>query len=67
MTPHPDRPTEAPPDGLPPRPIAPSDEDCCRSDCANCVFNLYDRALEAWQAEVERIERERGRQGNTTS
>jgi hypothetical protein len=47
------------PDRLPPRPIPPKDEDCCRSDCPNCVFNLYDRALEAWNEEVERIERER--------
>lgn len=46
-------------DGLPPRPVPPSDEDCCRSDCVNCVFNVYDRALAAWEEEVERIERAR--------
>lgn len=40
---------------LPPRPLPPRDSDCCRSDCPNCVFNLYDRELERWQEQVERI------------
>ena len=40
---------------LPPRPIPPRDEDCCRSDCPMCVFNLYDRELERWQEQVAAI------------
>lgn len=46
------------PDGsepLPPRPLLPRDEDCCRSDCPNCVFNLHDRELERWQEQVAEI------------
>ena len=46
---------------LPPRPQPPRDSDCCRSDCPNCVFNLYDRELERWQEQVERIRAERER------
>jgi len=53
---------------LPPRPLPPRDEDCCRSDCPMCVFNLYDRELERWQEQVAaikaaRAERERNKQG----
>ncbi len=40
---------------LPPRPQPPRDEDCCRSDCPMCVFNLYDRELERWQERVAEI------------
>ena len=49
---------------LPPRPPPPRDEDCCRSDCPMCVFNLYDRELERWQervAEILAARAERGR------
>ncbi len=51
---------------LPPRPLPPRDEDCCRSDCPMCVFNLYDRELERWQEQVAEIlaartERERNK------
>jgi hypothetical protein len=38
--------------GLPPKPQPPRDEDCCRSDCPNCVFTLYERDLERWEALV---------------
>ena len=34
----------------PVKPQPPADEDCCRSDCTHCVFNLYDRELERWEA-----------------
>ena len=37
----------------PPRPLAPSDSDCCRSDCPNCVFTLYERELERWTEQME--------------
>lgn len=42
-------------DELPPRPQPPREEDCCRSDCINCVFNLYERELERWQERVEAL------------
>ena len=32
-----------------PRPELPGEEDCCHSDCPNCVFSLYERALERWE------------------
>ena len=41
---------------LPPRPEPPGEDDCCHSDCPVCVFDLYERALERWQAECERLE-----------
>ena len=45
---------------LPPRPRPPRDEDCCRSDCVLCVFNLYERELERWEAAVAAIRARRG-------
>jgi hypothetical protein len=46
-------------DELPPKPQPPRDEDCCRSDCPNCVFTLYERELERWE---ERVAAQRARQ-----
>ncbi|TAJ50789.1 MAG: hypothetical protein EPN60_18890 [Nevskiaceae bacterium] len=43
-------PAESPP--LPPRPLAPSEDDCCHQGCAPCVFDLYERALERWEERV---------------
>lgn len=34
----------------PPKPERPQDGDCCRGDCALCVFDLYERELERWEA-----------------
>ena len=36
-----------------PRPVPPpppDPEDCCRSGCAVCVFDLYNEALERYEA-----------------
>lgn len=44
---------------LPPRPQPPAPDDCCRSNCTPCVFEVYDRELERWEREVERILAER--------
>jgi len=36
-----------------PRPVPPAPpdpEDCCRSGCAVCVFDLYNEALERYEA-----------------
>lgn len=37
---------------LPPKPVMPREEDCCHSDCVNCVFNNYERELERWEEQV---------------
>jgi hypothetical protein len=31
-------------------PVAPELEDCCRSGCTPCVFDLYEAALERYEA-----------------
>ncbi|MFC0253614.1 oxidoreductase-like domain-containing protein [Massilia consociata] len=45
-------------------PVQPELEDCCRSGCTPCVFDLYEAALEryeqalaAWEAEQARQEK----------
>jgi hypothetical protein len=38
-----------------PRPVPPAQpelEDCCRSGCTPCVFDLYEEALERYQKEL---------------
>lgn len=49
-----------PPATRPQPPIQPELEDCCRSGCSPCVFDLYEAALEryeralaAWEAAQE--------------
>jgi hypothetical protein len=46
-----------PDDPMPVPPVQPALEDCCRSGCTPCVFDLYEDAMEryrtrmaAWQA-----------------
>ncbi|MES2885196.1 MAG: oxidoreductase-like domain-containing protein [Pseudomonadota bacterium] len=40
-----------------PRPLPPSQAECCRGDCApNCVFDVYERELERWQARHEPLD-----------
>jgi hypothetical protein len=44
---------ELPPDDPPPLPpTRPSMEDCCRSGCDPCVFDLYEEAMERYEAEL---------------
>ncbi|UVW27673.1 oxidoreductase-like domain-containing protein [Massilia sp. H6] len=38
-----------PPANRPAPPVQPEPEDCCRSGCTPCVFDLYDEALERYQ------------------
>ncbi|MDO9452698.1 MAG: oxidoreductase-like domain-containing protein [Stagnimonas sp.] len=46
---------------LGPRPEPPSQENCCRGDCApNCVFDIYERELERWQLALERSHQAKG-------
>jgi len=50
-----------PDDPAPVPPVQPDIDDCCRSGCTPCVFDLYEdamdryrAALQAWQARQER-------------
>lgn len=46
-----DRPQNHPLDDPPPvAPVRPGLDDCCHSGCNPCVFDLYDDALERYQA-----------------
>lgn len=35
--------------GPPPAPTAPDPGDCCGEGCSNCVFDLYDDAMQRWR------------------
>lgn len=38
-------------------PLRPSSDDCCRSGCDPCVFDLYQDALARYRTELEAWER----------
>lgn len=38
------------PDPEPVEPLQPALEDCCRSGCAPCVFDLYEDAMDRYRA-----------------
>jgi hypothetical protein len=40
------------PDPRPRPPVQPDLEDCCRSGCTPCVFDLYQDALERYRKEL---------------
>jgi hypothetical protein len=42
----------SPPDPPPLPPVAPDPGDCCGGGCISCVFDLYDAALERYEAEL---------------
>jgi hypothetical protein len=44
------------PDARPVAPVAPDLEDCCRSGCTPCVFDLYEAALERYEEALARYE-----------
>jgi hypothetical protein len=49
------------PDDPPPEPPArPSPDDCCRSGCEPCVFDLYNEALERYHAALAAWEQRHG-------
>lgn len=55
-----------PDDPAPVPPVQPDIDDCCRSGCTPCVFDLYEdamdryrAALNAWQARQERRNKRR--------
>lgn len=33
-------------------PVQPALEDCCRSGCTPCVFDLYEKAIELYEREL---------------
>jgi oxidoreductase family protein len=38
-----------------PRPVPPprpADDDCCRKGCTPCIFELYDEAMERYEASL---------------
>jgi hypothetical protein len=40
------------PDPQPSRPSEPDPADCCGEGCVNCVFDVYEAALEKYEAEL---------------
>ncbi|MGN6087231.1 oxidoreductase-like domain-containing protein [Trinickia sp.] len=44
------RPDSSKADPRPTPPERPTQEDCCHSGCSPCVFDLYDEALERYEA-----------------
>jgi hypothetical protein len=44
--------TPDPADPRPVKPVSPAAEDCCGEGCAHCVYDLYDLALERYEAEL---------------
>ena len=42
-------------DRLPPKPIEPSESECCGTGCNPCVFDIYKKQLKKWEEECERI------------
>lgn len=49
-----------PDDPAPFAPAQPDINDCCRSGCTPCVFDLYDAALERYRAQLQAWEKRRG-------
>ena len=39
-------------DPKPARPLAPDAADCCGEGCAHCVLDLYDTAMQRYEAEL---------------
>jgi len=51
-------------DPRPVPPVRPSLEDCCRGSCDPCVFDLYDEALERYQAALQAWQARQGLRKN---
>jgi hypothetical protein len=51
-----DKPPEPPP--------RPSKDDCCRSACDPCIFDLYEEALERYRAELQAWQERRARKAS---
>ena len=40
-------------DPKPVPPVPPDDEDCCRSGCDPCIFDIHAEAMERYRAELQ--------------
>lgn len=40
---------------LPPRPQPPDPSECCNNSCDPCVFEVWEDAVDRWEARCERI------------
>lgn len=49
-----------PDDPAPVPPVQPDIEDCCRSGCTPCVFDLYEDAMDRYRAQLKAWEKRRG-------
>jgi hypothetical protein len=54
------QPQLAPEDPAPVAPKRPELEDCCRSGCTPCVFDLYEDAMDRYRAQLARWQARRG-------
>jgi len=45
--------SNGPEDPLPVPPVPPALEDCCRSGCTPCVFDLYEEAMDRYRAALK--------------
>ena len=50
-----------PDDPRPVAPVQPELEDCCRSGCTPCVFDLYEDAMDRYRVQLARWEARRGK------
>ena len=41
---------------MPTEPVQPGLDDCCRSGCTPCVWDLYDDAMDRYRAELKKWE-----------
>ena len=48
--------TERIPDPRPTPPEQPDDSECCRSGCDPCIFDLYQREVEAYRGKLKEWE-----------
>jgi len=48
-------------DPRPVAPVRPRSEDCCKSSCDLCVFDVYNDALERYQADLRAWEARQAR------
>jgi len=46
---------------LPPKPEPPHPDECCKSGCVPCVHELYEDALDRWEARVAEIQAKHGK------
>ena len=57
---HPTLEPPRPPAPVPP--VRPGNDECCRSGCTPCVFDLYEEALERYRIALEKYRRTFGDQ-----